>query len=80
MYRPQRKSNAKEKYINVNSNHLPSVKRELPNMIQNRLSAPSKNKSMFNNYKEPYEEALKNSGFNKVLKYSNQKDGIDGKK
>ena len=42
---PHRKSNAKEKYININSNHSPSVKGELHNMIQNRLSALSKNKT-----------------------------------
>ena len=58
-YHPHRKCNAKEMYININSNHLPNVKKELPNMILNRLSALSKNKVMFNKYKEPYEKALK---------------------
>ena len=29
---------------------------------------------MFNKYKEPYEKALKNSGFNKALEYSNQNE------
>ena len=58
-------------YININSNHPPNVKKELPNMIQNRLSALSKNKVMFNKYKVPYEKELKNSGFNKALEYSN---------
>ena len=62
----------KEIYININSNHPPNVKKELPNMIQNGLSAFSKNKLIFNKYKEPYEKALKNSGFNKTLEYSNQ--------
>ena len=73
-YYPHRKCNAKEMYININSNHPPSVKKELPNMIQNRLSALSKNKVMFNKYKEPYEKSLKNSGFNKALEYSNQNE------
>ena len=37
---------------------------------------------MFNKYKEPYEKALKNSGFNKILEYSsqNQNDDTDGGK
>ena len=46
-YYSHRKCNAKEMYININSNHLPNVKKELPNMILNRLSALSKNKVMF---------------------------------
>ena len=70
-YYPHIKCNSKEMYININSNHPPNVKKELPNMIQNRLSALSKNKVMFNKYKVPYEKELKNSGFNKALEYSN---------
>ena len=51
-------------------------------MIQNGLSALSKNKKMFNKYKEPYEKALKNCGFNKTLEYSNQNqnNGTNGVK
>ena len=62
-----------------NKDHQPNIKRE-PNMLQNRLSALSKNKSMFNKYKEPYEKALKSSGFNKTLEYSNQKDDMADRK
>ena len=60
IYHPHRKLNAKEKKnINTNFNHPQSVKRELPNMIQNISSALSKNKTMSNNYKVSYEKALK---------------------
>ena len=76
IYHPHRKPNAKEKHININFNNPPSVK----NMIQNILSALSKNKTMSNNYKESYEKALKNSGFNKVSEYSYQNYGTAGRK
>ena len=36
LYHPYRKANAKEKYINLYSNHPSNIKRELPNMIQNQ--------------------------------------------
>ena len=61
-------------YIDINLNYQPNVKKELPSMIQSRLSVLSKNKVMFDKYKEPYEKALKNSGFKKVLEYSNQNE------
>ena len=35
---PFRKPNDQQLYININSNHLPSLKKALPNMISNRLS------------------------------------------
>ena len=80
IYHPYRKPNAKEKIININFNNPPRVKRELHNMIENILSALSKNKTMSNNYKESYEKALKNSGFNKVSEYSYQNYGTAGRK
>ena len=52
-------------YININSDHPPNVKKELPSMIQNRLSVLSKNKVMFGKYKEPYEKALKTAASRK---------------
>ena len=35
---PYRKPNDEQLYININSNHPPSIKKVLPNMISNRLS------------------------------------------
>ena len=49
-------------------------------MKQNILFDLSKNKTMSDNYKKSYEKALKNSGFNKVLEYSNQNDGRGDRK
>ena len=34
---PFRKPNAQQLYININSNHPPSIKKAQPNMITNRL-------------------------------------------
>ena len=63
IYHPFRKDNAKEIYINLNSNHPPNIKRELLSMIQRRLSYLSKNKHVFDELKTPYQTALRISGF-----------------
>ena len=44
---PFRKPNDQPLYININSNHPPSIKRALPNMISNKLSELSCNLDNF---------------------------------
>ena len=62
--------------MNFNSNHPYFIKREIPSMIQKRLSSLSKTKEIFEK-NIPYESALKNSGFRTSL--SNVKDIIKKK-
>ena len=68
-YLPYRKENAKNIYMNFNSNHPYSIKREIPSMIQKRLSSLSKTEDIFKKIKDPYEKTLKNSGFKTTLTY-----------
>ena len=70
-YQPFRKENAKEMYVNFNSNHPFNIKKEIPKMIQKRLSSLSKTKEIFESTKTPYENALKNSGYQVKLEYDN---------
>ena len=64
-----RKENAKNIYMNFNSNHSYLIKREIPLMIQKRLSSLSKTEEIFEKIKILYEKALKNSGFKTPLIY-----------
>ena len=66
---PFRKENNTPLYINAKSNHPQTIKKELPSMINNRLSRLSCDEEVFNNAKDPYEAALKDSGYSTSLKF-----------
>ena len=70
-YRPYKKANDKLLYIHSSSNHPPQIIKQLPNSISERLSKNSSNQEVFNTAKVEYEDALKKSGYNVDLKYSN---------
>ena len=73
-YSPYRKPNNKPLYINTKSNHPPSVVKELPSMINQRLSDLSCNEEEFSKAKDQYETALQNSGYSQELKYDPKKN------
>ena len=56
-------------YINVNSNHPPSIIKQIPSSINRRLSNLSSDEEVFLNNLQPYREALKKSGFRDELTY-----------
>merc|ERR1712240_441732 len=47
-YYPFRKDNNKINYINSKSNHPPTILRQIPKMVETRLSNNSSNKNLFN--------------------------------
>ena len=55
-YRPYRKPNDTPLYINAKSNHPPVILKNLPLMIESRLSNISSNKACLNEAKSDYEE------------------------
>ena len=67
---PYRKPNDTPLYINKNSNHPPNIIKQLPQMIQTRLSDFSSDTHEFNEVKDQYATALSNSGFHNQLKFS----------
>ena len=69
-YRPYQKSNSKTIYMNNYSNHPNYIKKQLPNMINNRLNAVSKTKSDFEFIKPNYQDALEHSNYKQKLCYS----------
>ena len=68
-YYPYRKPNNELLYINSASNHPPSIIKQLPDMINRRISDISCNEVEFEKAKPDYEEALTRSGFSKSMKY-----------
>ena len=74
-YQPFRKPNDTPCYVHVDSNHPPQVIKQLPKMIEKRLSDLSSNETTFRNVAPVYEKALKDSGYkNCNLTYTNNKN------
>ena len=69
-YKPYKKPNDAVLYINKNSNHPSQTIKELPKIINDRLSRNSSNADIFNSSKEEYKPALKYSWYkNNDFKY-----------
>ena len=68
-YCPYRKPNDTTKYVNVLSNHPPTVIKGIPKSIEKRLSRISSNENEFNKTKDVYQKALEDSGYTHTLKY-----------
>ena len=66
---PYRKLSNTPLYIHSESNHPPSIIKQLPSMTNKRISNLSCNEHEFNKAKPLYESALKNSGFNYSMKF-----------
>ena len=56
-------------YINCQSNHPPSVLKNIPDAINKRLSKISCNESVFSAAAPVYQDALDKSGYNYELKF-----------
>lgn len=68
-YWPYRKPNDHPLYINTRSNHPPTIKKQIPTMISQRLSQLSSSKKEFDKAAPVYNEALKRSGYNCQLEF-----------
>ena len=68
-FRPYRKPDDETSYINVDSDHPPSIIKQLPISIENRLSSISSSEAVFDQSKGYYQEALRKSGYTHELRY-----------
>ena len=66
---PYRKPGANPIYVHAKSNHPPNVIKEVPRMIEKRVSDLSYDEEEFNNAKHIYEEALAASEHPSSLTY-----------
>ena len=69
-FSPYRKPNDHPLYINNQSNHPPSIRKQLPDLINDRITNLSHNQDSFNQASPLYAEALKNSGYKVSMKYN----------
>ena len=69
LYWPFKKENNVIQYISIESNHPQSVIKQIPIGVQKWLSKLSANKDLFDEHKEPYQEALDNAGHKFKLEY-----------
>ena len=60
-YRPYKKPNEETNYIHVNSDHPPSILKQLPKSIEKRLSSLSSSKEIFEETAPYFEQHLSNS-------------------
>ena len=68
-YRPYKKPNDETNYIHVNSDHPPSILKQLPVSIEKRLSSLSSSKEIFEETAPYYEQYLSNCGYKEKLNY-----------
>ena len=62
IYRPYRKPNSSIKYLHKDSNHPPSIMKNLPKSTQIRLTNNSMSEETFKEAAWPYNAALKENG------------------
>ena len=69
-YFPFRNANNAPLYINAFSNHPPTIIKQLPKMINKRISDLSCNKEEFDKVKSVYKSALKDNGHFSSMSYN----------
>ena len=69
-YWPFRKPNSDPLYINAKSNHPPTIIKHLPAAITSRIASRSCNEEEFSKATPAYKEALRKSGYNDDMPYT----------
>ena len=75
-YRPYRKPNDETHYIHIQSDHPPSITKQLPQSIEKRLSQLSSSKDIFYKKIQYYEQRFTSCGHNEKLTYQQQGENI----
>jgi len=73
-YRPYHKPDSETNYVHTDSNHPPSIIKQIPISIETRLSKLSSNENIFKQATPYYEEALKRAGYNHQFNYNPNKN------
>ena len=71
-FKPFRKETNLPCYINTKSCHPPNIIKQLPLMIEKRISDLSSNETLFNEEKDLYNTALKTAGYKHNIQYKQQ--------
>ena len=68
-YKSYQKPNNEILYIHKDSNHPPSILKQIPALTEKRISTLSSNETIFNESKNIYQKALEKSGYAQTLNY-----------
>jgi len=71
-YKPYNKPNNDPLYINTESNHPPTIIKQIPESVSKRISTNSSNESIFNQAAPYYNEILEKCGYKDKLMYKNE--------
>ena len=71
-YKPFSKPNSCTKYVSPESNHPPSIVKNIPEAVAKRLSGVSSSKEMFLAEVQPYQDAMYQAGYKDTLKYQEE--------
>ena len=73
-FKPFMKPNNVPLYVHKNSNHPPSIKKNIPFSVENRLSKISSDENV-SKAVQPYQKPLKDSGYDHVMKINPFRQG-----
>ena len=79
-FEPYSKDSNVVEYVSKYSNHPPMIIRQIPKIIEDRISGLSSNEEIFNRTKGQYEEALLRAGYDVKLEYRPRNDTNPGRK
>ena len=68
-FRPYHKPNSKVVYVSAGSNHPPSILKNIPLSVSNRLKNISANKELFEEEKGHFQDAINDAGYDFRLNY-----------
>ena len=67
-YNPYYKPDNQIVHIHKDSNHPPNIIKQIPKLIEKRISTISSNETTFNELKQIHQKALEKSGYQQTLK------------
>ena len=79
-YHPYQKENNQIIYIKLESNHPPTIIKQLPLSIESRLLSLYSSEEILNDSVNPYQDALDKSGYKHKLKYQANKNTANKQK
>ena len=75
-YQPFTKENHHPVYVHRSSNHPPSILKNIPLSVNDRLSRLSSSKEIFDEAAKPYQKALNDSGYDHVLEFKDMSESM----
>ena len=79
-YRPYQKPDNIIQYVHVESDHPSNIIKQIPKIIEKRLSQLSSNEKIFNESAPFYEDKIHQSGYQQKLKYNSPNTEIHNKR